>query len=532
MNILLVDDDIYLVEAIKTMIHWEKLGIDEVYTANSMGQAKKILVQIPMELMVCDIEMPQGSGLELMEWCRSENITMEIAVLSSYAKFEYARQAIKLGGYDYLLKPLPYDELEIILEKMVGKVMERRKSLEVQNAYERLNRNQDQLSSVFWQNVLNEVSPSHWAQGKNQGEDDRKIRKEYEARGNLDFSVEEGRFLVVVIDILDYQVIYETLEKGMDSFTIKDVLSETGHKHGYQALFFMEKERDDLKRWHVIFQVLETADAKAVFAQDLVLILSRSMTDQLKCYFGSASGIGELSEQTAAMGRMAENYVNTKEQIFYLDQYIWKDIAAVREPFLQWMGMISAEDYEGVQKSIHHFLTQKSFGDSFGTEFLYMIDHLYQEMQIQPDTIIELVESMKERHMTAQSLERMAFEQLDCMRKKLKQHKMEGEDCICYKVKAYIEEHLAEDLNRNSFSEAFYLNPDYLARLFKQAEGISIGNYLIQARMNFAKKQLEDSRQPVNFIAVQCGYTNFSYFSKLFRKCTGYTPNEYRKHNP
>lgn len=404
MNILLVDDDIYLVDVVKTMVHWEALEIDEVYTANSIGQAKKIINEIPIDMMLCDIEMPQGSGLELIQWCREEKYQIEVIILSSYAKFEYAQNAMKMGSYDYLVKPIPYEELEAILKKLVVVVKEKQAELEERNSYKRWNQDKDKLSEIFWKNLLN------LSDQKESG------IQENVAGGILEAPGKEDRFLLITIDIYDYQVIYNTMEHGMNDFTVKDIVLNIGKKYGYSMQFFMRKEQEDMCRWYVIFKVPEEERNLDKMTEECEKYLSRSMTNQLKFFFGETVQLSELVKQVAEVEKLAEETLEEDEK-----------------------------------------------------------------------------------------------------------------QSISEQVKQYIDAHLDEDINRNSFSKIFYRNPDYLARLFKQEEGISIGNYLIQRRMEYAKEQLRSGKKPINTIAVQCGYTNFSYFAKLFRKYTGFTPNEFRK---
>ena len=64
MNILLVDDDRFIIEALREKIRWNRLKIDNVYAANSLSQAQDIIKENPIHLMISDIEMPQGSGLD------------------------------------------------------------------------------------------------------------------------------------------------------------------------------------------------------------------------------------------------------------------------------------------------------------------------------------------------------------------------------------------------------------------------------------------------------------------------------------
>ena len=78
-------------------------------------------------------------------------------------------------------------------------------------------------------------------------------------------------------------------------------------------------------------------------------------------------------------------------------------------------------------------------------------------------------------------------------------------------------------------ADMVYLNPDYLARLFKKQTQTSIINYITTYRLEKAKELLHNPDIPVGTVALKVGYGNYSYFSKLFKDVVGCTPNEYRK---
>ena len=96
-------------------------------------------------------------------------------------------------------------------------------------------------------------------------------------------------------------------------------------------------------------------------------------------------------------------------------------------------------------------------------------------------------------------------------------------------VKKYIEEHYNEEISRNELAGIVYLNADYLARLFKKEEGISITDYVIRMRIKKASELLQYSEISINEIAMKVGYDNFSYFSRLCKKVLGCSPKDYRK---
>ncbi len=112
MNLLIVDDELLEVTVIEQMIDRKKFGIVEVYHAYRMNQAIDILAHHSVSILLTDIEMPGGSGLQLIEWVRSKNLDIVPILLSCHAKFEYAQQALMLQVREYLLKPIQKEDLE------------------------------------------------------------------------------------------------------------------------------------------------------------------------------------------------------------------------------------------------------------------------------------------------------------------------------------------------------------------------------------------------------------------------------------
>lgn len=102
-------------------------------------------------------------------------------------------------------------------------------------------------------------------------------------------------------------------------------------------------------------------------------------------------------------------------------------------------------------------------------------------------------------------------------------------DSVTSQVCAYIDAHYREEIHREELGELVFLNTDYLSRIFRKEKGISISNYIIQKRVEEAKKLLTQSTLPINTVSLYVGYSNFSYFTKMFKDNTGYAPLEYRR---
>lgn len=133
MNLLIVDDQKTIVNGLRDGIDWKAAGIDEVHTACSAREAKLVLMNFDIEILLTDIEMPEENGMELLEWTKTRYPEIVAIFLTSHADFEYARQAIKLGSFDYILQPARYEDVQHVVERAVA---EARKNVHIKRLEE------------------------------------------------------------------------------------------------------------------------------------------------------------------------------------------------------------------------------------------------------------------------------------------------------------------------------------------------------------------------------------------------------------
>lgn len=117
MNVLIIDDQPDVVAGIHSGINWDALSIRQVFCANDIIRAREILSNNSVDIMLCDIEMPLGSGLELYEWVAEHFPEIKCIFLTSHEDFSYAQKALQLGGFDYLIQPLPTVQLRFPFRK-------------------------------------------------------------------------------------------------------------------------------------------------------------------------------------------------------------------------------------------------------------------------------------------------------------------------------------------------------------------------------------------------------------------------------
>ena len=142
---LIVDDEIQSIKNLSEKVNWKLLGAGNVYEALNPYEARKIINENKIQLILCDIEMPGENGLDFIQWIREEadlnGKFMECIILTCYPEYTYMRKAMQLGCSDYLIKPIDIADVEKVIQKAVLKLQDiEEKQLELdlkepENAY-------------------------------------------------------------------------------------------------------------------------------------------------------------------------------------------------------------------------------------------------------------------------------------------------------------------------------------------------------------------------------------------------------------
>lgn len=523
MNILLIDDDEMITTTMKSMIEWEKMNIESVYSASNAVLAKKIMESVMIDIMICDIEMPEISGLELVEWARNQGSDAQVIFLTSYAEFSYARQALQLQGQEYLLKPISFKKLnEAILEAVEACC----KKQKLQQQLEFWNQKPEIRTGFFWR----------WICAENIEILAEDIKK---AAATLNYKMTD-RFIYIRLEIYDYNTIYEKMESGMFTFVLTNITRElfTNETFGVETVFRTDSE--DESQWNLILSIKQQEKLKERLrdlCQTYVIRIDKVMNSKVGCFIGEDSPLETIAKSILHVIQVSQEVVMGKERICFADEVTNSRTAYVEPEFILWEELLLAGEKEAVIKKAFRYLeclernkeaNRRMFG-KFQEDFRQMIYSVLKERKI----FISQCDWMQAGDGNGDSIK-----SLDAMKQYIRRNVEEvseilktqsAKNSITEQIKQYINQHMEEELTRETFADMFYLNPDYLAKLFKKETGISLGSYLVGQRMERAKQLLAASDLKINEISIQVGYDSFSYFSKIFREYTGMSPNEFRK---
>lgn len=530
MNALVVDDDVYVVAALEKKIEWTSLGIEKVYTANNVAQARDILQRYPVQILISDIEMPQGSGLELLAWIREENYAVQAIFLTNYADFNYAQKAIELQSFEYFLKPIEFDKLMLILRKAVARAQEQQHRERAIQEGALWQKNQANLVEYFWRKQISAsaatpVKPAAVAQAV----EDQQLAY-----------LPSDLIQPVLIHVFPYNGSLGREEKGLFDFALGNVLGELLQNPRFSVETLLE-----YKEYHWIAILKWNGPPEPAILAELCAEWIRRANAYLYCdacccvgLSGRLERIGQVLHQLLAMN---ENLTKTRNRTYWAERddsqkppvYLPPDLARLEELLHQ---NNPAAFMEETSRYLKDRLDRKTLDTSCLALFrLDIVQLVYAFLKLKGIEAHKLYAARANEELLAGSLH--SIEDMQEYVTYLVNTAMAYRDfaaepkSVAEEIKQYIHAHYGDELTRNDLAEVVYLNPDYLARLFKKETGISLGSYVIQVRISVAKQLLETSKLSVYAVANQVGYANYSYFSKLFKQEVGVTPNEYKK-NP
>ena len=124
-KVFLVDDDPFILEEMIEMVQWEENGFEVAGSSTDPEEALGMIPELKPEVVFCDLKMPGMDGNELIRRLKAEGADCEFVMISAYDSFENVRTFFQQTGFDYILKPVKNEDIQIVLEGLMAKLSEK-----------------------------------------------------------------------------------------------------------------------------------------------------------------------------------------------------------------------------------------------------------------------------------------------------------------------------------------------------------------------------------------------------------------------
>lgn len=132
-RVVVVEDEILVKKGLILTTDWQKYGCEVVGEASNGMEGIREISRIRPDIVITDVRMPGLDGIRMIEQVKSNGIKPEFVIISGYSEFEYARQAVKLGVRDYLIKPIDDDDLDTALKNTCQAVHDKKRIDKIEN---------------------------------------------------------------------------------------------------------------------------------------------------------------------------------------------------------------------------------------------------------------------------------------------------------------------------------------------------------------------------------------------------------------
>jgi len=531
LKMFIADDEQFVIDGLKDCLDWKEYDIEIVGEGNNGQEVLDFIKDNHVDIIITDMKMPIMDGMELIKTIREMNLALEVLILSGYEDFEYARSAIQYSVFEYLLKPVTLDKIEKAVEQLVDKFNqkvieeqeERKKTLAYEQAVPYM---EEKIISSLIKGQYNKDIATLFG-----------IDMKSESFAVAKFQLDKSNYVNELLDhkTVDLQYIIEQVKKELYNFLIKHNALKIVKYDGYTlvAIFLLNKEKSKA----------DVLKQRIMAAQDYI---KESLGFTLTAAIGNTvKHIENISKAYSQASQALEYkmYYGDKSLIVYQDLVQRNSNGEIRlGPWKNELTQaIAVKDLDKalcvVDKIFEIINTNNEFGIEYvrqlSMEMFFVMNTMLSEHYTELENIYTERKNLFNYIMEIETLNQIKTTIQDVLYKTveyLQQKNIGSANNIVANIKSYIEENISEEISLERLSEEVYLTPNYIGHIFKEEVGISYLEYLTQVRMESAKKMLMDPANKIYEIALQVGYKNSNYFSKLFRKYTGYTPSQYRKH--
>jgi len=523
-QLLLVDDEALARNDVKSMVDWEKHGFTLCGEAQNGAMAISMIERHAPHIVILDVSMPLMNGVELSRVIKDRFPKVKMIMLSSFDDYDYVRDCLKNGAVDYLLKHrLNATALLAVLDKAVQDLQVEQREDEARSAQTKMI---ERLSPV----ILREYAANI-------------------ARGVQDAGAE-------LLTYARHNGLYaNAVNYGAAAVQIVPFLLLTEHLTDVQKSQFMQRVTEVLQmavgdiqmrtaayvgegRFIVLFSSPERSEHTAATQINQALSsVSHSLEKflNLKCVYASGGLCGSLKQLSVSYSQ-ANQILN--ETFFQASGASIQRKSLFIEEQKQLLMFLEQLDGERISRII------TSIFDTVRSQPVYSMT-----VQMIASEMLHMAEKSLKRHLPDASaenspvlpsrselgrlgsvgeLEQWLLSYFAGMVAEMKKQTAAGAYSrhISQAIQ-FIADHYSDNISLEITAGAINLNSSYLSRLFKEETQMTFTEYLNRVRIKSSCLLMESGPYALKEISSQVGFTNYTYFFKVFKAVTGMTPQVY-----
>ncbi|MEN2466074.1 response regulator [Ornithinibacillus sp. JPR2-1] len=504
MQLLIVDDEQIERDGMKAILQksFPSLLINEARNGKMAIEKAKVLKP---NLILMDIKMPGINGLEAMETIMQDSPDTKFIMVTAYDTFDYMRKAITLGASDYLLKPSKAVDIIEIVGKVLKEIVQEQKA-----------KAESELQKIVFQKTRSIIETDLVTQ--------------------LLFEHVHEVNRTILVDILD-------IDMEQEVFVMNVLMPESS-----EQLYTLVKEKTQESGYCLVgawsgnqLPIIVCRNHRVSFRSQAIALARKilSVTNQ-KEEMGWFIGIGNVYP---ALDQARQSY---QESLVAVTDYLspgkyrfYAEIEKVEEALFdqrlnqlkkQLPDYVKLGQWEEIRNEIIHlihFFEQKGaslvYSQQRMLEVLWLISRVLQDLRIETKSPLYAFQTMDYRQLRTET--NLLLEQLHTSHV---QHYHQLEADTVQQIKQYITEHSHEEISLEAIGREIGLSPIYISKLFKEKMGINYIDFLTECRIEKAKKLMQDPKRSIKEIAIEVGYHEPNYFSKVFKKIVHVSPKEYQ----
>ncbi len=529
-KLMIVDDELLMRMGIRSMVDWEKHGFVLAGEASNGKEALDLALKVRPDLIITDIKMPLMDGLQLIREASGKLSSCKYVILSYFNEFRYAKEALQLGAVDYLIKneitPAGLIELlEVIRQRLLED------NDKVRSGNKELSPGYSESLSHLKENLFKDMISGLL--------DTSKALTKAE---QLHVRVRSDELRVIKFRMDTFERVrkkYVEKDEKLLRFSVLNILEEMIPRK-WDKEIVIESSSDYL----LMINSVRTDSARTEI-ENLCGLIQQAMRDFMNLTFsvGVSSVVQDLrclrtACREADYALRSRFFLGTGRILFF--ENIGSETGLKETKFLrseEWKSEFrNALDSHKEEKLISNMneirrklaslqANEREIRESYiwlteiiSHELSYEFRFQLPQAEMLPYEAVLAAETWDEVHSIVLSYARQYIDG---------DHPL-PERSYADLAADLIHRDYAEEISLLSIANQINVNPSYLSRVFKQEKGENFVSYLTRVRMERAKSFLESRKYKVSEVADKVGYHNYPYFSKIFKKVVGMSPEEYR----